>query len=238
MRVMETVEFWAGERKILGSIFLPNAVLPARPRRKCPGLLFVHGFKSDQSGYKIRARTVAHELGILCLTFDLSGHGAHGYTIDLDSLTPRDHMADVTAAYDELARNSMVDSSRIGVCAASYGAYLASLLTRHRSVSQLLLRAPAMYSDDEYDLPLGVARYSRADPSASLLTTSLRTFGGDVLLLESGADEIIPHDVIEVYLRTCTQAQLVTIPEATHVLTKPEWKEQFLQEILAFFRQL
>jgi len=147
-------------------------------------------------------------------------------------------VVDVTAAYDALTSNPLVDGRRIGVCSASYGAYLASLVTRHRPVAQLLLRAPAMLDDGEYDGSLGIDRHIRADASASMLTASLADFGGDVLVLESGSDEVIPHGVIDVYLRACPQARHVTIPDASHALTRPEWKERFVQEILAFFREL
>jgi uncharacterized protein len=95
-----------------------------------------------------------------------------------------------------------------------------------------------MYGDDEYDVSLGIPRHIRADSSASMLTGSLAAFSGDVLVLESGADEVIPHRVVDVYLRACPQARHVTIPDASHALTKPEWRERFVQEILAFFRKL
>jgi uncharacterized protein len=235
---MESVVIQAEDRQLAGSLFRPDTSASASPSGKFPGLLFVHGFRSDQGGYQERARVAAHELGAVCLTFDLSGHGAHGSATDLRSLTPRDHIVDVTAAYDALTSSPLVDGRRIGVCAASYGAYLACLVTRHRPVAQLLLRAPAMYGDDEYDVSLGIPRRIRAESSASMLTGSLRAFSGDVLVLESGADEVIPHGVIDVYLRACPKARHVTIPDASHALTRPEWRERFVQEILAFFREL
>jgi pimeloyl-ACP methyl ester carboxylesterase len=95
-----------------------------------------------------------------------------------------------------------------------------------------------MYGDDEYDVSLGISRRISADSSASMLTSSLAAFRGDVLVLESGSDEVIPHGVIDVYLRACPQARHVTIPDATHALTRPEWRKRFVQEILAFFRKL
>ena len=235
---MESVVIQAAGRQLAGSLFRPDTATSTSPSGMLPGLLFVHGFRSDQSGYQERARVAARELGAVCLTFDLSGHGPHGSAIDLRSLTPRDHMVDVTAAYDALTGSPLVDGRRIGICAASYGAYLASLVTRHRPVVQLLLRAPAMYGDDEYDVSLGIARHIGAESSASMLTGSLAAFSGAVLVLESGSDEVIPHDVIDVYLRACPKARHVTIPDASHALTRPEWKERFIQEILAFFREL
>src|SRR5215470_17977274 len=147
---------------------------PVESSGKLPGLLFVHGFRSDQHNYQSRAEIAARELRTVGLTFDLSGHGTHGSAVDLQSLTPRNHAADVTAAYDALVRNPVVDGSRIGVCAASYGAYLAVLLTRHRAVSRLLLRAPAMREDDEYDAPLEVVAPSWHIDSSAMLAESLK----------------------------------------------------------------
>jgi uncharacterized protein len=238
---LESIAFRSEDRRISGSIFVPEPLPPSvESSGKLPGLLFVHGFRSDQRGYQIRAEIVARKLRTVGLAFDLSGHGTSGSTIDLQWLTPRHHVADVTAAYDELIRNPLVDSGRIGVCAASYGAYLAVLLTRRRAVSRLLLRAPAMRKDDHYDGPLvGDALFGHVDPSlASMLTESLRAFEGEVLILESAVDEVIPHSVIQAYLGASPKAQYVIIPGATHGLTTPEQKERFLREILTFFSGL
>jgi uncharacterized protein len=236
---LESIVFRAEDRQISGSLFVPEIPSPVESSGKLPGLLFVHGFRSDQRNYQVRAETAAHKLRTVGLTFDLSGHGTSGSAIDLQSLTPRHHVADVTAAYDTLILNPLVDGSRIGVCAASYGAYLAVLLTRHRAVSRLLLRAPAMREDDQYGAPLGGVVFGHADPSSSSrLTESLKTFEGEVLILESAADEVIPHSVIQAYLGASPKAQHVIIPEATHALTKPEQKERFLREILTFFGAL
>jgi pimeloyl-ACP methyl ester carboxylesterase len=214
-----------GERRLAASLFTAAAERPQ------PGLLFVHGMHSDRGGYGERARAVVDALGITCLTFDLGGHGESNGK--LARLTPRDHIDDVTAAYDFLARHPAVDPTWIGVCGASYGGYLGAILTGRRVVRKLLLRAPGLYDDDQLDRPLSVARHS--DLGSSIATRSLSEFDGDVLVVESGADEVIPHAVVAAYLTACPRAAHVLMPDATHALTEPAWRQRFLYEILRFF---
>lgn len=216
-----------GARSLAGTLFVPAGAASR------PGLLFIHGFNSDQSGYQVRARAVNDTLDVVCLTFDLSGHGPSGK--GLDDLSPRDHLVDVIVAYDALAAHPAVDLTRIGVCGASYGGYLAALLAGHRAVRRRLLRAPALYDDDQFDEPLRVRRRSCAGDGSTMATRNLASFDGDVLILESGADEVIPHAVIAAYLRAYPGARHVTIPGAPHKLTEPAFRQRFLDEIIEFF---
>ncbi|MDG4826769.1 hypothetical protein O7635_33380 [Asanoa sp. WMMD1127] len=66
-----------------------------------PGVLFIHGYGSDQMGYRDRADATSVAIGGACLTFDLSGHGRSGG--ELSRLSIKDHLADAISAYDELA---------------------------------------------------------------------------------------------------------------------------------------
>ena len=221
----------SGGRDLAGHVFDPGGAPSSGA-----GLLFVHGLRSDQAGYRRRAQVASAALGAVCLTFDLSGHGkSQG---DLDELTPREHLADVLAAYDVLTGNAPVGTGRVGVCAASYGAYLAALLVSRRPVERLLLRAPALYADDDLDTPLGRRRASRADVRAPVLFQGLAGFGGDIMVLESERDEVIPHAVVEAYLEAFPRARHDVIAGATHALTEPAWQEQLVASILGWFGEL
>ena len=57
-------------------------------------------------------------------------------------------------------------------------------------------------------------------------------------MLESGADETIPHTVIERYLHTCRSARYEIIEGASHALTTEKWRQAFLTEIVSFFHGL
>ena len=199
------------------------------------GLLFVHGLWSDQRGYLERADAVAAE-GTTCLTLDLAGHGAS--TGDRDDLTLRLHFEDVLAAYDLLAGVEGVGPGRIGICAASYGAYLAAGLTCHRTVKRLLLRAPALYRDADFDSSLRDLRSSSSAADAAFFLAGLRRYPGDVMVVESERDEIIPNATIEVYVAAFRSVVHEIIPDATHALVEPDWRSAFLAKIVSWFAAL
>ncbi len=232
---VQQVIFESGQRSLSGSVFVSRDV--SAGRSLSPGILFAHGLGSDSKGYQVRAQAVVKELRVVCLTFDFSGHGQSASAAALETLTARDHLDDLVAAYDELIRNPHVDKTRIGVCGASYGGYISSLLPERRPISRLLIRAPAIYSDEDFDRPLAADRQSELD-GTSVISSSLAAFGGEMLVLESGADEVVSPDMISAYLRVCPRARHEIIPGATHRLIKPEWERAYRQAILDFFREL
>ena len=127
---------------ILGTLLSPGTLIP--------GVLFVHGWGGDQHQYLDRARELA-ALGSVCLTFDLRGHAQTQALYE--KVSREESLRDVLAAYDFLASQSSVDSDSIAVVGASYGGYLAALLTAMRPVKWLALCAPALYKDSEWAVP-------------------------------------------------------------------------------------
>src|SRR5690606_9997566 len=101
------------------------------PSTGYPGVIFVHGWAGSQERDRDRARNIA-QLGCVCLTFDLRGHGET--TGDIKSVTRQENLADLCAAYDRLADHPKVDQSSIAVIGSSYGGYLAALMTALRPV--------------------------------------------------------------------------------------------------------
>jgi pimeloyl-ACP methyl ester carboxylesterase len=200
------------------------------------GLLFVHGFGSSQSGYLERAGAAADELGCTCLTFDLSGHGASDG--DLSEVLVSDHLADVVAAFDTLAAQPAVQTERIGVSGASYGAYLAGQLIDVRPVARLLLRAPALYDDGVLELPLRALRPSRRMPEANEFLGILGRYAHETLVVESERDQTIPHRIVQWYLDALSHGQHRVITGATHDLARDEWRAEFRQIVLDWFRPL
>lgn len=199
-------------------------------------VLFVHGLRSDQRGYKFRAEAVSSALDAISLTFDLSGHGDDAPSFCRYSVY--DHLEDVLAAYDYLTSHEPVDQARIGVCGASYGGYLAALLTAHRMVKQLILRAPSLASDTTFPRQDQQPPLDPAIPAGFDSLEILRKYHGDVLIIESENDEIIPQSYIEAYKRACSHAHHKVIPEATHALTNPRWDSEFVRHIVTRFRHL
>lgn len=228
---VQEVSFLSGHRVLVGCVFDQGSVSMGRR-----GVLFVHGQGSSQKGYEQRARLVSSSLDAVCLTFDLSGHGRDAAKFDRYSV--KDHLQDVVAAYDYLASHGAVGKTRVGVCGASYGGYLAALLTAHRDVKRLILRAPSLARD--IDFP---AQHQRAMPRTGAPKEFdsigiLNQYVGGVLIIESEKDEVIPESHIAAYVRARSNIQHQVIPEATHALTNPKWDEVFVTAIITWFEGL
>ena len=212
------------------------ACLVAGHGARRPAVLFLHGLHSDQTGYRPRAELLADRLGATCLTFDLGGHGKSDG--DSGALSPRDHLGDALSAYDRLVASDGVDPYRVGVCAASYGCYLAAILTGHRPVRRLVLRAPALYADRWFEVAArDRGAFGEIDPDSAALT-SLRSYAGEVLVVAGGADEVIPKPMVDAYLDACVNGRPAVIPGATHRLSDPVWEAEYRRLMLEFFAAL
>lgn len=208
-------------------------VTPQRPSGAA--VLFVHGLGSDRLTYTERAQAVAGAHGHTCLALDMGGHGDS--TGRLTELTPAGNLQDVTAAFDVLATQPGVDPSRVGICAASYGAYLSLLLTADRQVARLLMRAPALYEDGLFHMRLGARRMGSRDTAGQTLAR-LAAYAGPVLLVESERDEVISHAIIEAYRGSRSDVQHRVLAGATHALTDPSWRAEFQQIVVDFVADL
>lgn len=186
------------------------------PKATVPGVLFVHGWGGDQQQYLERARQAA-ALGCICLTFDLTGHART--QSEQQTVTRETNLNDLLAAYDMLAEHPAIDRNSIAVVGSSYGGYLAAIVTELRPVRWLGLRVPALYLDEgwttpkralhvEHDLVAYRKRIVPATENRALRAAA--NFQGDVLLVESEHDEIIPHTVIASYLQTFLHAHSLT----------------------------
>ena len=201
------------------------------------GLLFVHGWGASQRqdiGKAKRLRT----RGFTCLTFNLRGHART--RAQIETVTRAQNLADVAAAYDLLADTEGVNEGRIGIVASSYGAYLAVLLTSDRRVHALALQAPALYKDDDFDRPkrelnldpdLGAYRRRQLGPDDNRALRAAAAFRGDVLLIESENDTVIPSPVIANYREAFRSAQSLrhtVIPEADHALGDARARDAYI----------
>lgn len=198
-------------------------------------MLFLHGLHSSQRNYRKRAERVADEIGVVCLTMDLAGHGDSDGNRDL--LSPRDHLHDAVAALDRLSSVTAVDQSRVGICGASYGGYLAAQLVGRRRVARLFLRAPALLDDTAFDVPLG-KRSPSPEPQAPVFLDRLARYQGEVMVLEGEKDEVVRHETIERYLEAAHAASHVVIPDATHELAQPAWNQTFVDAVINWFRPM
>jgi hypothetical protein len=227
---MKAIELQSGDRRLEGHLAEPELLPP-----RAAGLVFIHGLRSSHAGYIPRVEAVSTALKVVCLAFDLGGHG-HSEGV-LQELTTRDHLADVCVAFDYLAGLQEVDTERIGICGASYGGYLTALLTSERPVRRLLLRAPAVYADENVDVPIGQWPQGKAGRPSTAAFERLRAFSGQVLVVESEHDTVIPPSVIDRYVGSSAFTRRVVIPGAGHAL-EPEFEQPFLDIVCGWFGDL
>jgi dienelactone hydrolase len=221
------VEIAVGPRHVAGTVVPPNTMVE--------GMLFVHGWAGNQQQYLARAQELA-ALGCMSLTFDLYGHAA---TASFQSAATREeNLADVLAAYDFLAKLPNVNAAAIGVVGSSYGGYLSAILTALRPVQWLALRAPALYRDQDWEKAkqslnredlMAYRRMTIAARENRALEACSR-FRGDVLLVESEHDDIVPSSVTANYRTAFANARSLTvrvIEGADHALSAPQWQDAY-----------
>ncbi len=235
----EEVTIHAEGRDIAGTLVSPSTLIP--------GVLFVHGWGGGQDQYIARAREIA-ALGCVCLTFDLSGHAD---TLPMQETVSRENnLADVLAAYDALVRQRGVDPSSIAVVGSSYGGYLAAILTTRRPVRWLALRVPALYMDSGWELPkvqlhqdqdLGAYRRRFVPAADNRALRACKAYRGDVLLIESERDDIVPHAVINSYKEALIRPRSMTyrmISYADHGLSDPASQRAYTALLVSWMTEM
>ncbi|MGC3986839.1 MAG: alpha/beta fold hydrolase [Pseudorhodoferax sp.] len=216
-----------GDRSIAGTLVGPNSLMP--------GVMLVHGWDGSQEQYIARAHEIA-ALGCICLTFDLRGHAQDRAA--RDAVTREDNLADMLAAYDVLVGHPSVDGSAVAVVGSSYGGYLAAILSTLRPVRWLGMRVPALYKDADWLVPkralsreeLVAYRNSVVAPASNRALSAAAQFEGDVLLVESEFDTLVPHPVIKNYLDAFQKAHSMTyrvIKGADHALSHKAWSQSY-----------
>ena len=149
-----------------------------------------------------------------------------------------DSLAQLLKDYDALAETPGTDAAAIGVLGFSYGAYEAAMLTASRSPAWLALRSPALYPDEDWTQPKeeldsdALQRYRRLRirPGENRALACCAAFRGDVLLIESGCDEVIPREVIENYAEAFGNARSLTrrvLPGADHELSAEQHRAAY-----------
>lgn len=228
----------------VGSLRLQGNFLS--PRTHVPGVLFVHGWGGSQERDLKRARGIAG-LGCVCLTFDLAGHGA-AESLQA-SITREDNLRDLLAAYDRLAAHPRIDPNAVAVVGTSYGGYLAAILTELRPVRWLALRVPAIYRDEDWNVPkrdlpredLMQYRSSHIPAASNRALKACSGFRGDVLLVESEQDDYIPRATIMSYRAAFQGTHSLThriIDQADHALSSVSAQEAYTDILVRWITEM
>ncbi len=241
---MKKVSFLSNQQTVTGTLHFPELVkgLPVGRQGKNPAALFIHGWMSNEDGYYPRAKALT-ELGFVCLTINLRGHGTSSGK--LQDYSRKDHVDDSLAAYDFLASQTSVDANNISIVGASYGGYLAAIVAEKRKITALALRAPALYPNTDFDKPTVDLLEDREDEFFQNFEPEIDNFAlhgvknvNSLLLIESELDQIIPHRIIELYKNPVKDKTKLThkiIKEADHQLSKEGWKQEYIELLKGWF---
>lgn len=215
---MNNFSFASDRHKLEGTIFYSSV-----KKDKYPAILFIHGWTSERARSFQYAKSLS-KLGYLCLLFDMRGHGTSEGNINTAST--KEFLDDVLAAYDYLVKVERVDRANISAIGSSSGGYLVSLLTARREVKRLVLRVPADYQNLYFEKSKMETSGGedpeffgwRSQPKSSSDTFALEAindFNGEVLIIESELDDVIPHQTIENYENAVKDSS-----KLTHILMK------------------
>lgn len=238
---MHDVSFEIDGQTLRGTIFYPKEV-----KEKNPAILFIHGWMSSEKNYLERAEALT-KLGFVCLTFSMRGHGKSDG--DIKKQTRQDFLNDVLAAYDFLVGQKNIDSNNINVVGASFGAYLAALVSQKRSVKNLAFRVPANYPDESFnDVQFNFSgdnsamllhpKFKALQSEQSYTLKALHNFSGNLLLIESEHDEFIPHQIVENYLNAVkdkSKLSYVIMKDTGHNLSNEKMLQEFIQILTDWF---
>lgn len=222
-----TIDIPVGTDHIAGTLVGPDTLVP--------GVLLVHGWDGSQEQHIARAHEIA-TLGCICLTFDLRGHVRHQGL--RDTVTREDNLQDLLAAYDLLVSHPAVDPDAVAVVGSSYGGYLAAVATTLRPVRWLALRVPALYKDEDWQVPksrlnreeLAVYRRSPVAAGDNRALAACSRFRGDVLVVESEHDPVVPRATVQSYVAAFTEPASLTyrlIAGADHGLSEKSWRQAY-----------
>lgn len=241
---MKDIEFTDNGLKLKG-----NLIYPATVKDKNPTILFVHGWTSVKERSYQYAEALS-KLGFICFLFDMRGHGqSEG---DIKTFTIKEFLDDVLAAYDYLTNVKGVDKDNISAIGSSFGGYLISLLSEKRNVKNLSMRVPADYPNEEFNqLKFKVSgsnnpqivswRSKIRKPSETYALQALHNFKGNVQIIESEKDTVVPHQTIANYINAITDRIKLThvvINDAPHSIKEGVFRDKVEQVLISWFRKI
>ena len=234
----EKISFLSEGQKIRGTLWKPTKI-----KTKIPSVIFFHGMTSSEKGYIPIAEKLSKH-GICAMALSIRGHGnSEG---DFNKLTVKNAVQDGLNAYDFLAKHNFIDKNKIGLCGSSVGAVIVSMVSKKRKVRSLILKAPAVYTKQMMNMSYNrtMLREDKMFKEIKSITDAppiraISQFKGSLLAIISEKDNIIPIRIPRLYLSTAKKASRkkeIVIKNADHPLTKKKWKNEFIKEMLIWFK--
>lgn len=197
------VEFTVGEEILRGSLFVPEGNGPF------PGVVFYNGRGSTRERYLPMAEALSNK-GMITLAFDFRGCGESDGVFA--NQTHRMGIQDGKAGLEFLLSQN-IDRSRVGIQGTSFGGYVSGmLLGEYDFVRSVVLRVPAAYTDKQLDTTVRAgdeenffAKKENWIDSSSY--QGLANYKGNLLVIRSENDELIPQEEVNKYYDIATHAK-------------------------------
>jgi pimeloyl-ACP methyl ester carboxylesterase len=206
------------DNRIPWRLFTPNA-------EKDYCVLWVQGWSSSMDSHREGVERMVKASNTTFATLDYAGHGLSD--VELDDSTRQQQHEELVAVFDELKQRGF---EKIIVIGGSFGGYMTALLTGVRPVHAAVLRCPANYPNEEWDVPYkdtvrarseGYAEYmktGRADDEmrASKASAAIANYDGFTYILEHEFDEVVPAKVPQHYFAIAKHGNYLIIPNTPH----------------------
>ncbi|MBI4089275.1 MAG: prolyl oligopeptidase family serine peptidase [Candidatus Levybacteria bacterium] len=197
------VEFKSGKEVLRGTLFTPTG------KGSFPGVVFYHGRGSDRTRYLLMAEFLANK-GMIALVFDFGGCGKSSGVFA--NQTHRMGIEDGRAALEFLL-NQNIDKVRMGIQGTSFGGYVTGMLLKdYDFIKSVVLRVPASYSDKYLETTVAAAdeenffakKENWIDSSSY---NGLANFRGNLLVIRSEKDQLIPQEEVNRYYDVAVSAK-------------------------------
>lgn len=186
-------------------------------------VLWLQGWTSSMDSHRESVESMSNKMNMAFATLDYAGHGLHN--ISLEESTRKQQHEEVVAVFDELKKRGY---KKIIVIGGSFGGYMAALLTGSRPVHAAVLRAPAIYDDNEFELPHKQTKrwqnpdaYQKDKATAEYVKNnkavrSISNFNGFTYVFEHELDEQVPKVMPMTYFENAKHGNYLIIPKTKH----------------------
>ncbi len=186
-------------------------------------VLWLQGFTSTIEGHTEGVVRMVQGTGTTFAMLNYAGHGNH--PVPLARATRAQQFQEVVGAYDELVKRGYQNIVAIG---GSFGAYMAALLASERPLETLVLRAPAIYDDAEFELPFRATRSGKSKERSDIWRESItpdmqnraldavRSFAGDTFVIEHELDSVINAAIPQAYFAAAQHPNYIVIRGCDH----------------------
>ena len=236
---MQKVNFLSQGQRVDGVLFVPQN------GKKNPGVIFFHGATSNYNSYILRGEQLL-EKGIASLAISFRGHGGTSEGT-LNTISAQDNVHDAISAYDFFVKQVDIDSDRIGICATSFSATLASDVTIERKVKSLIFRVPAAYTKDMMIMKMDKLLVDEnrifnqlSDLENTPIVQNISKFKGSLLVIASEKDSLIPIRIPETIISSAIMTEkneLKIMKGVSHALKTPEQHQEFTDLVIKWFSE-